>query len=197
MAVTNDFGKTVGWQFISGRDFSADVMPSGAIILNETALKYMGLKNPVGQIVKWNGRPFRIHGVIKDMITESPYEPVQMTIFVLAAGIGPYMMVKLNPTLSTRDALSRIQPIFSKYNPAGPFDYQFVDEDYGHKFAAEQRIGVLTTVFSALAIFISCLGIFGLASFVAEQRTKEIGVRKVLGASVIQLWHLLSRSSCC
>jgi putative ABC transport system permease protein len=194
MAVTNDFGKTVGWQFIAGRDFSTDVdTASGAIILNETALRYMDLKNPVGQIVKWNGRPFRIHGVIKDMITESPYEPVQMTIFVLAAGIGPYMMVKLNPALNTRDALSRIQPIFSKYNPAGPFDYQFVDEAYGHKFAAEQRIGVLTTVFSALAIFISCLGIFGLASFVAEQRTKEIGVRKILGASVIQLWRLLSR----
>ena len=194
MGVTSDFGKTVGWQFIAGRDFStAFAEDSAAIILNETAAKYMGLKNPAGQIVKWNGRPFRIAGVIKDMITESPYEPVQKTIFILAPGVGPYMMMKLNPSLSVRESLGRIQPVFKKYDPAGSFDYQFVDEDYGHKFAAEQRIGVLTTVFSGLAIFISCLGIFGVASFVAERRTKEIGVRKLLGASVIQLWGLLSR----
>jgi len=194
MGVTTDFGKTVGWQFIRGRDFStAFATDSAAIILNETAAKYMGLKNPVGQIVKWNGRPFRIDGVIKDMITESPYEPVQKTVFIIAPGVGPYMMVKLNPSLSIRESLSRIQPVFKKYDPSGPFDYQFVDEDYGHKFAAEQRVGVLTTFFSGLAIFISCLGIFGLASFIAEQRTKEIGVRKILGASVMQLWGLLSR----
>jgi putative ABC transport system permease protein len=194
MGVTTDFGKTVGWQFIGGRDFSTDfATDSAAVILNETAARYLGLKNPVGQILKWNGRPFRIDGVIKDMITESPYEPVQKTIFIIAPGVGPYMIVKLNPALSTREALNRIHPVFSKYNPAAPFDYQFVDEDYAHKFAAEQRIGVLTTVFSVLAIFISCLGIFGLASFLAEQRTKEIGVRKILGASVIQLWGLLSR----
>ncbi len=193
MGVTSDFGKTVGWQFIEGRDFSnAFAGDSAAIILNETAAKYMGLKNPIGQIVKWNGRPFRIDGVIKDMITESPYEPVQKTIFIIAPGVGPYMMVKLNPSLSIRESLSRIQEVIKKYDPAGPFDYQFVDEDYGHKFAAEQRIGVLTTVFSGLAIFISCLGIFGVASFVAERRTKEIGVRKLLGASLIQLWGLLS-----
>jgi putative ABC transport system permease protein len=92
MGVTYDFGKTVGWQFMEGRDFSADfATDSAAIILNETAAKYMGLKNPAGQIVKWNGRPFRVDGVIKDMITESPYEPVQQTIFILAPGVGPYL----------------------------------------------------------------------------------------------------------
>jgi len=194
MGVTFDFGKTAGWQFIAGRDFSKNfASDSSAIILNETAAKYMGMKDPVGQTVKWNGRPFRVDGVIKDMITESPYEPVQQGIFILAPNVGPYIMVKLNPLLSAGEALGKIEPIFKKYNPSSPFDYKFVDEDYGQKFAAERRTGTLTTIFAALAIFISCLGIFGLASFVAEQRTKEIGVRKILGASVTNLWGLLSR----
>jgi len=107
--------------------------------------------------------------------------------------VGPVITIRLNPQLSPAEAISRIQPVFKRLNPSGLFDYKFVDEEYGRKFAAEQRIGTLSTIFAILAIFISCLGIFGLASFVAAQRTKEIGVRKVLGASVINLWGLLSK----
>ncbi len=194
MGVTVDFGKTVGWQFTEGRDFSKDfASDSSAIILNETAAKYMGLKNAAGQTVRWNGRPYRVDGVIKDMVTESPYEPVQQSIFVLTPNIGPYIFVKLNPQISTGEAISKIEPVFKQYNPSAPVDYKFVDEEFGRKFATEQHTGTLTTVFSAIAIFISCLGILGLASFVAEQRKKEMGIRKILGASVTNLWGLLSK----
>ena len=193
-AVTYDFGKTVGWEFLKGRDFSRSfATDSTGIILNEAAVKYMRLADPVGQTVKFNGKNFTVVGVISDMITESPYKPVQQTIFFMYPQIGPVITIRLNPQMNPSEAISRIQPVFRKLNPSGVFEYKFVDEEYGRKFAAEQRIGVLSTVFAILAIFISCLGIFGLASFVAEQRIKEIGVRKVLGASVLNLWGLLSK----
>lgn len=194
MGVTAHYGHTAGWQFIAGRDFNDQLATDdAAMILNETAVRNMKLRNPVNQVIKWNGRPYRVVGVIKDMIMTSPYEPVQQGIFKLAPGVGPYMLVKLNPAISTHDAVSKVETILKKHDPAGFFDYTFIDEEYGRKFAAEQRIGVLTTIFAALAIFISCLGIFGLASFVAERRTREMGVRKVLGASVLQVWALLSK----
>jgi ABC-type antimicrobial peptide transport system permease subunit len=103
------------------------------------------------------------------------------------------MIVRIKPGLSTHTALAQMEPIFKRYNPASPFIYNFVDKAYSAKFASEERIGNLAAVFTGLAIFISCLGLFGLAAFVAEQRTKEIGVRKVLGASVFNLWGLLSK----
>jgi putative ABC transport system permease protein len=110
----------------------------------------------------------------------------------------------VNPKLSTHDALARIEPVFKKYNPASPFEYHFNDETYAKKFADDERVGSLAGFFAALAVFISCLGLFGLASFMAEQRVKEIGVRKVLGASVFHLWRMLSKDfvllvllSCC
>jgi ABC-type antimicrobial peptide transport system permease subunit len=127
------------------------------------------------------------------MITDSPYKPVQPGLYFMVPKIGPVITMRLNPELSTAKAISLIQPVFKRLNPSGLFDYKFVDEEYGRKFAAEQRIGTLSTVFAILAIFISCLGIFGLASFVAARRIKEIGVRKILGASVTNLWRLLSK----
>jgi putative ABC transport system permease protein len=123
---------------------------------------------------------------------ESPYQPVQPTIFFLDYGWASVITVRLNPNMSAQAALSAIEPVFKRYNPGGPFEYRFVDEEYANKFSDEQRIGKLASVFAILAIFISCLGLFGLASFVAEQRTREIGVRKVLGASLFNLWRMLS-----
>ena len=193
-AVTLDFGKTVGWQFTGGRDFSRNFSAEQtSMVLNETAVKYMKLKDPVGKTIKWNGNNFTIIGVVKDMITESPYKPVQQTIYFYMPDIGPFITIRLNPALSPGEALKKIEPVFRSLNPSSPFDYKFVDEEYGQKFVAEQRVGTLSTIFAAFAIFISCLGIFGLASFVAEQRRKEIGVRKVLGASVANVWGLLSK----
>ena len=193
-AVTHDFGKTVGWQFTQGRDFSRDFpTDNAAVILNEAAAKYMQLADPVGKTITFNNNPYTVVGVIKDMITDSPYKPVQQSLYFMVPQVGPVITMRLNPKLSPAKAISLIQTVFRKLNPNGLFDYKFVDEEYGRKFAAEQRIGTLSTVFAILAIFISCLGIFGLASFVASQRIKEIGVRKILGASVINLWGLLSK----
>jgi ABC-type antimicrobial peptide transport system permease subunit len=192
-AVTYDYGKTMGWKFTEGRDFSKSFSSDdSAVILNEAAVKYMKLRNPVGKTIK-GFRTYTVIGVIKDMVKESPYKSVQQGMFFMVPGIGPNIIIRLNPQLSATQAINKIEPIFRKLNPSSPFEYTFVDEEYARKFAAERRIGTLSTVFAILAIFISCLGIFGLASFLAEQRIKEIGVRKVLGASVFSLWRLLSK----
>ena len=127
-----------------------------------------------------------------NMVMESPYQPVRQTIFYLRPSFDN-MVVRINHSLSTHDALSKIAAIFKKYSPSVPFTYKFVDEDYETKFNDEERVGKLASVFAILAILISCFGLFGMASFMAEQRIKEIGVRKVLGASVFNLWGLLSK----
>ena len=190
--VSVEYGKTVGWKFLQGRDFSREfTADSSSLIINEAAVKFMGFKNPVGEIVRWGGRPFKVIGVIKDMIVDSPYQPVRASLFHLSG--GNFIVLKIEPTKSVSEALGTIETIFKKYDPDVPFDYQFVDQEYAKKFGDEERIGKLASFFAALAIFISCLGLFGLASFVAEQRTKEIGVRKVLGATVFNLWGLLSK----
>ena len=191
---SHDFGKTIGWHIKEGRDFSRDFLTdSSAIILNETAVHYMSLKNPIGDEVTWWGQHYTVIGVINDMVMESPYGEPRPVIYSLSTEDGNFVNIKVNPAVSTKEALSKIEPIFKKYNPDQPFEYQFADDDYAKKFNSEERIGKLASFFATLAIFISCLGIFGLASFSAEQRTKEIGIRKVLGASVATLWQMLSK----
>ncbi|MEP6949360.1 MAG: ABC transporter permease [Ginsengibacter sp.] len=192
--VTPDFGKTIDWKLEEGRDFSRDFpTDSSAMIVNETAVKFMGLKHPEGETIKWDGRPYHIIGVVKDMVMESPYEPVFRTVFVLDKGAQNIINIKINASAGTHEALSKIEAVFKKYNPSQQFEYKFIDEEYARKFGDEERIGKLASFFAVLAIFISFLGLFGMASFMAEQRTKEIGVRKVLGASVFNLWRLLSK----
>jgi ABC-type antimicrobial peptide transport system permease subunit len=189
-----DYGKTVGWQFKQGRDFSkAFATDSSAVIVNETAIHFMGLKNPIGANVKLYGQPLKIIGVIKDMIVTSPYDEVRPSIFYLSKDAGSMIEIKIDPRTSASAALDKIGNIFKQFNPAQPFVYQFVDQEYARKFSDEERIGKLASCFAGLAIFISCLGLFGMASFMAEQRIKEIGVRKVLGASIFNLWGMLSK----
>ncbi len=192
-AASYDYGKTVGWQFKGGRDFSrAFLTDSVGLVVNESAVQFMGLKNPVGETLKWFGQPYKIIGVINDMIMQSPYGKISPAVFFLNQGVGGAMLLKINPKISANDAIGKIETIFKQYNPAQPFEYRFVDQEYAKKFGNEQRVGKLAAFFASLAIFISCLGLFGMASFMAEQRIKEIGVRKVLGASVFNLWKLLS-----
>jgi ABC-type antimicrobial peptide transport system permease subunit len=192
--VSHQYGKTVGWQLKDGRDFSAIFQSdSSAFVINEAAAKYMGLGKSIGETVKLNGVPFHIIGVIKDMMMESPYRAVQPSIFHLSKDPGRFVIIKISPAVGVTEALGKIEKVFKKYNPAQPFEYQFVDDEYSQKFSSEKRTGTLAGFFAVLAIFISCLGLFGMASFMAEQRTKEIGVRKVLGASVFNLWNLLSK----
>jgi putative ABC transport system permease protein len=195
VAVTEEYGKTLGWQFLRGRDFSrAFLTDSTGLVLNEAAVKYMGLKEPVGVTVQWDGKPFHILGVIRDMLMESPYEPVHQVIYYLPRRADTHFLIaRLQPGLPVGESLARIRSVFQKYVPSAPFEYKFVDEEYDKKFASEERTGKLAGFFAVLAVFISCLGIFGMASFMAEQRTKEIGIRKVLGATVVQVWGLLSK----
>ena len=200
LAITHEHGSTVGWQFIAGRDFSrAFASDSSGVVINEAAAKYMELQNPVGETVTWKWKdnqpvPYTILGVIKDVVMQSPYEQVEPIMFFVKALNGGVscINIRVNPDMAMNQALPKIESVFKKLVPSVPFDYQFVDEDYASKFAAEERIGKLAGFFTILAVFISCLGLFGLASFVAEQRTKEVGIRKVLGASVFGLWRLLS-----
>ncbi|SDP87315.1 ABC-type antimicrobial peptide transport system, permease component [Mucilaginibacter sp. OK268] len=194
ISVSTNYGKAVGWQFTDGRDFSSrSVADSTAIVLNEAAVKYMGLKNPVGEIVRVGKWDMTVIGVVKDMVMESPYEPVKQSLFRIGHGAMDDVLIKINPKMSAHDALGKIETICKTYSPSVPFSYRFADDEYARKFATEERIGKLASSFAMLAIFISCLGLFGMASFMAEQRVKEIGVRKVLGASVFGLWRLMSR----
>ncbi|WP_310589202.1 FtsX-like permease family protein [Dyadobacter sp. Leaf189] len=191
--VSHDYGKTVGWKFIGGRDFSRSfASDSSGLVINEAAAKFMGLENPVGEDLMWFDEPVRIIGVIKDMIVDSPYEPTKPLIYNLGREQGGVINIRLAPGLSASAALAQVEHVFKKYDPGVPFQFSFVDQDYASKFYDEVRIAKLTTFFAVLAILISCLGLFGVASFIAEQRTKEIGVRKVLGATVLNVWGMLS-----
>jgi ABC-type antimicrobial peptide transport system permease subunit len=190
VGVSTDYGKTVGWELIAGRDFSSQYNDASGLIINEAAVKYMGLKQPLGTTVTWN-KKYTIIGVIKNIIMTSPYDPVKPAVYFMTPEAG-YLNIKLSPNTSTAEALATIEAVCKKYSPVTLFNYKFADEEYAAKFADDQRIGNFAMVFAVLAIFISCLGLFGLASFMAEQRTREIGVRKVLGASTFSLWRLQS-----
>lgn len=188
-------GKTAGLQFIQGRDFDLRQFPtdSTGLIINESALKVMKFKDPIGKIVKDNGTEWHIVGVIKDFILTSPYTPTKPMLIAGAKAWFNVIMIRMNETRPTAQLLQQAEKIFKKYNPEYPFAYKFVDEEYANKFKGEQRVGTLAALFSGLTIFISCLGLLGLAIYMAEARIKEIGVRKVLGASVGGLVALLSK----
>jgi len=188
-------GATAGLQFVAGRDFDLKQFPtdSNGAILNESALKVMKFKNPIGKIIKDNGQDWHVVGVIKDFILTSPYEPTRPMLIYGAKAWFQTILIKFNDKNSTADNLKKAEAIFKKYNPEYPFEYKFMDEEYARKFEDEKRIGTLAGIFAALTIFISCLGLFGLATYMAENRIKEIGVRKVLGASVTGITALLSK----
>ncbi|OQP54685.1 ABC transporter permease [Niastella yeongjuensis] len=189
-----EYGKTVGWNIKAGRDFSKEFLTdTSGVILNEAAVRFMNLKDPIGKQVTWWGQPLRVIGVVENMVIESPYSEVKPIIYTYLNYPGDMNIVKLNPAVSAKDALSKLEPLYKKLNPDQPFEYSFIDADYAKKFNDEERIGKLAGIFAGLAILISCLGLFGLTSFVAEQRKKEVGVRKVLGATVFTLWNLLSK----
>ena len=162
------------------------------MVINEAAAAVIGFKDPIGETLRYDNRNWTVIGVVKNMVVNSPYDRVDPAIF-LGDGWGTSITMRLPAGKPAHAAMEAIAPVFAKYNPGSPFLYQFMDQEYNKKFGDEMRIGNLAGVFAALAIFISCLGLFGLASFVAEQRTKEIGVRKVLGAKVFALWGLQSK----
>jgi ABC-type antimicrobial peptide transport system permease subunit len=190
--VSEDYFKTVGMRINDGRNFS-NAYDSISVIFNEAAIKRLRLKNPVGQKITWQDKQFTIAGVVKDALMISPFKAADPTMFYCFPNPQGTLLYRLSPNIKTQDAITQLTGIFNKYEPAYPYNYSFSDENYASKFNLEMLIGKLAGLFAALAIFISCLGLFGLAAYVAEQRTKEIGIRKVLGASVQQVWMLLSK----
>ena len=153
----------------------------------------MKFKHPVGQVLS-NDTNYTVVGVVKDFIMESPYEPIRPIVI-----FGPHTQffntihIKLTSQNTTAQNLAAMEKIFRQYNPQYPFEYHFADDEYAHKFEEEQLTGTLAALFGGLTVFIACLGLFGLASYMAENRVKEIGVRKVLGASVGSIATLLSK----
>jgi putative ABC transport system permease protein len=190
-----DIAETAGFQFVAGRDLNLKefITDSTGVILNESAVKIMGLKDPLGKIIKDNNTDWHIVGVIKDFILQSPYSPTVPMVIEGAKGWFNVVHIKLNPDQPNSKNLKTAEAIFKKYNPEYPASFQFVDEEYAKKFNDEKRTGTLAGLFAALTIFISCLGLFGLATYMAENRIKEIGVRKVLGASIASIATLLSK----
>jgi ABC-type antimicrobial peptide transport system permease subunit len=152
----------------------------------------MQFKNPIGELIFDDPISWHVVGVIKDYIQESPYQPIKPLIIKGPKDWMGVILIKLNRQHTTAQNLTGIEKIFKQYNPAYPFEYTFTDIDYATKFADEQLTGKLASLFAGLTILISCLGLFGLAAYMARKRIKEIGVRKVLGASVIQITSLLS-----
>jgi ABC-type antimicrobial peptide transport system permease subunit len=194
-----DFVKTIGVKLIAGRDIDVYNYPtdSTAVMLNESAVKLMHLKNPLGAIIKETDGSAQWHvvGVVKDFILESPYQKDINPMMIYGPGkdFGYVVHIKLNPANSTAANLAKVEKIFKEYNPQYPFEYVFTDESYAKKFSDTQRTGKLAALFAGLTIFISCLGLFALSAYMAENRIKEIGVRKVLGASVFSITSLMSK----
>jgi putative ABC transport system permease protein len=192
--VSVEYGKTVGWQFTEGHDFAVgNKADSLSVVLNEAAAAYMGFKQAAGKIIHVGQKELTVIGVVKNIVMESPYEPVKQTIFYLGKGPFADILIRLNPQLGAHKAIDEVAAVCKIYSPSVPFSYRFADDEYAKKFTIEERIGKLAAAFAVLAIFISCMGLFGMASFMAEQRVKEIGIRKILGASVFGLWRLMSK----
>ena len=195
LCADDNLSKTFGFQVTSGREFDLSNFPtdSTACILNEAAAAIMGFKEPIGQTIQSEDINWKVVGVVKDFIIGSPYATAAPLIIYGAKSWFHVAHIKLNNNLPVSESLSKIEELVKKYNPSYPFEYYFVDEAYAQKFSDEKRVAKLAELFTGLIIFISCLGLFGLATFMAEQRTKEIGIRKVLGASVSGIVAMLSQ----
>ena len=193
IATSADYFETLEIDFVEGRAFRATGADSVAMIVNEAAVKRMGLDDPLSTQLSWNDVAFPIVGVVEDVIMETPFEPVRPTVFVYNPGWRSVFMMRINEHKATDAALAAIKPIFEKHDPDTPFNYEFVEEAYSQKFTGTNFVGTVAILFAGLAIFLSALGLLGLAFYLAERRAKEISIRKILGASIAQLWLLLSR----
>jgi putative ABC transport system permease protein len=188
-----DFTKTMGVKILQGHDFTGTPADSSSMMLNKAAVEAMKLKNPVGMQMRY-GRTFTVIGVIDNIIMTSPFEPPYPMLMVFEGGEGSSTnTMRIKNGVPAQKAIAFLETVFKKHNASVPFEYKFVDQEFQKKFITEELIGKLTNIFSALAIFICCLGLAGLASFTIEKRFREIGIRKVLGANVRQLLMLISK----
>jgi ABC-type antimicrobial peptide transport system permease subunit len=192
MSADVDFTKTMAIKMAEGSDFTGMPSDSSAMILNKAAVAAMQLKNPVGTQLTYR-KTYTVIGVTENVVQESPFRPVEPMMIMYNGDNGNYVNVRLKNGVKPQDALQKMEVLFKKFNPAFPFEYQFVDKEFNRKFLTEELISKLTTIFAGLAIFICCIGLAGLASFTIEKRIREIGIRKVLGASVESLLMLVSK----
>jgi predicted permease len=193
MTIGYNYLRTMNLQLLAGRDFSKDFGDeAGNYLVNESAVRLMGMENPIGETIEFWGSPGKIIGVVKDYHSRSLYNSIMPQVFVLAPAATDEVLVRTEPG-KTETALQILEKLVKKYNPDYPFEYQFVDEAYQKLYESETLVSALAYYFAVLTIVISCLGLFGLTAFTAEQRTKEIGIRKILGASVTGIIGLLSR----
>jgi ABC-type antimicrobial peptide transport system permease subunit len=193
ISIGADYAETLHTSVIEGREFGSIASDSSRILLNEAAVDYMDLKDPVGKNVRFNDREYTVVGVLKDMVMTSPFAPTTRTVFFSIPGWMSHVLIRLPENRDTHVAIKEIEGVFKAHNPAFPFSYSFADEEFDRKFQNEEMLGDLSKIFSALAIVISCLGLYGLSAFAAEQRTKEVGIRRVLGASAGSILILFSR----
>lgn len=193
ISVGHDYTATLGTKMLKGRDFEEGFNDSTSVLLNEAAVDYMELDDPVGTTLRLGEKDYTVAGVIRDMVMTSPYSPSNRTVFMYIPDWTSNVLIRLPRGGGLSAVMKDVEGVFKAHNPAFPFAYSFVDQEFSKKFANEELIGTLANLFSVLAIFISGLGLFGLSAFAAEQRSKEVGIRKVMGASVINILTLFSK----
>jgi putative ABC transport system permease protein len=194
IATEYDYAKTMGIKILEGRDFSEDFKTdTSAILINKAALALMNLEDPIGTELDLWGDKRKLIGVLDDVLMGSPYQPVKPMFVILDPDWIDAVSIRLKKTEDLPAAISTVKAVFEKYAPAYPFEYTFADVEFQKKFTTLNLVSTLSKLFAALTIIITGLGLFGLASFTAEQRTKEIGIRKVLGASVSSLVGMMSK----
>jgi ABC-type antimicrobial peptide transport system permease subunit len=192
--VTPEYISTMGMKLKAGRDFYTNIKSdSNNVIINTTLANIIGKKNIIGSVLNYSNAKFTVVGVVNDFVYNNMYTAAAPLILYADTSNVSILTVRLNSNASLGSALPVLEKTIKKENPAYPVEYKFVDEEFDQYFKTESLIGKLAGVFAVLAIVISCLGLFGLAAFTAERRTKEIGIRKVLGATVSNLTTLLSK----
>ncbi|NER83831.1 MAG: hypothetical protein F6K42_30670 [Leptolyngbya sp. SIO1D8] len=192
IGIQHDYLEVLGPEMIHGRDFSPLFNDSASVILNKAALDFMGLAAPIGTQIRLGGKDYTVVGVYDDMIMGMPYQSASRTLFLFDPDWMNYLFIRLPETENIKPVMSSIEAVFQKYNPAFPFSFSFVDQEFNRKYAAEELIGRLANLFAILAVGISCLGLFGLTAYTAERRTKEVGIRRVFGASIMNVLSLFS-----
>lgn len=194
IATEYDYTKTMGIKMLEGRDFSRDIKSdSSAVVINRAALEIIGFENPIGEKVTMSGQQWTIIGVMEDVVMESPERQVDPLIMIFDPNWSSTISVRLEKTADLQASIQKVETVFKKLNPSNPFEYRFTDQEFAGKFSGVNLIGKVAGLFAGLSILITCLGLFGLAAFTAEQRTKELGIRKVMGATVSSLVLLISK----
>jgi len=192
MSTDVDFTKTMGIKILQGKDFTGTPADTSAMLLNKAAVEAMGLKNPIGMQMRY-GRTFTVIGITGNVVMETPFKPVDPMMVLFDPNNANSITVRLKDKTKLQQSLQSVETVFKKHNPSVPYEFQFVDQEFNKKFIAEELISKLTNIFAGLAIFICCIGLAGLASFTIEKRIREIGIRKVMGASVSQVLFLISK----